>query len=134
VIHSDNSISFNSLNSDVGSYSSPIFVTTDGAIFIGANYLADLNGSSASGNPIDIPSNPPCILIWNGDVLRDCDIAYAFASWGAVPGFDSSDFNLASDYFFLPFFLEKKYLYQKAAMYYREPRKGLQKWLGFKKT
>ncbi len=139
-INSTNTASFNALGGDVGTLASPIFVNTTNQIFVGAdghvNSLANIIGSSQDNTVHPIVSNPPCVIIFNGIVIQNCAlppvppsppsppspsspskvIAFPFA----VPGFDSSFFNLASDYFFFVDFLDDRYLRRSAPpMYYR---------------
>lgn len=108
-------------------------------IFAGADgrpdSLADFDGTSVDNTVHEIPSNPPCEIIFNNVIIKNCTIppvppvpptpAAAKAHKKrhrfpfAVPGFDSSFFNLASDYFFLQYFLDDTYVRKEVAMYYR---------------
>jgi hypothetical protein len=139
VVTSTNTAFFNALGGDVGTLSSPIFVTTSNQIFAGADgradSLADFNGSSVDNTVHPIPSNPPCEIIFNGVVIKQCNlpipsgtvpsvqkvIAFPFA----VPGFDSSFFNLASDYFFMPYFFDEEYVHRHIPMLYKKTSKHI---------
>lgn len=137
LIQSPDTVFFNALGGNVGSTSSPIFVQTSGQIFAGADgspaSLADFQGSSFDNLVHEIASNPPCTIIFNTIVLQNCTLPPVPPSPGspgvivifsfpfAVPGFDSSFFNLASDYFFWPYFFDERYIYREVAMYYRAP-------------
>jgi len=137
LIQTPDSIFFNAHGGNIGSLPSPILVQTLGQIFAGADgspdSLADFDGSSSDNTIHPIPSNSPCKIIFNNVVIKDCTIppvppvpptparkhkkrhSFPFA----VPGFDSSFFNLASDYFFLPYFLDDRYVRKEIAIYYR---------------
>ncbi len=60
------------------------------------------------------------------EVVKDCGFVPPFGPGitvlqtlpFAVPGFDSSYFNLSDDYFFLPFFLDKRYVEKIIPLYY----------------
>lgn len=140
AIDSTNTAFFNALGGNVGSISSPILINTSNQIFAGAGgsalSLADFNGTSVDNTVHDIPSNPPCIIIFNSIPIHECTappppsppspgggggagvIRFIFPF--AVPGFDSSFFNLASYYFFYDDFLDKRYLRTTLVpMYYR---------------
>ena len=124
---------FNALGGNVGSLTSPIWVESQNTIFAGADgdpySLADFIGTSASDNTVHpIPSNPPCIIIFNNTIIKDCRspipptpptpvvVIPAFAS----AGFESSYFNLSNDFYFLPDFIDKRYVYRDVPMYYTE--------------
>ncbi len=147
-IASTNSASFNALNGDVGTLASPILVHTSNQIFAGAggrpDSLAVFNGSSVDNTVHPIPSNPPCEIIFNGVIIKNCQVPpvppgpapsparkKVFSFPFAVPGFDSSYFNLASDYFFFTYFLDDSYLRESAPMYYRAG--GKTSWNFFKR-
>jgi filamentous hemagglutinin family protein len=134
VINSTNTAFLNALGGDVGSLTSPINVNTTNQIFVGAdghaNSLADINGSSFDNTVHAIPSNPPCTIIFNGIVIKDCILPpvpppsaggrrkippFPFA----VPGVDSSFFNLASDYFFFFDFIDDSYFRRNQLVYAR---------------
>jgi hypothetical protein len=134
LITAINTPSFNALGGNVGSLSSPILVHSSNQILAGAGgpqpSLADFNGTSFDNTVQAIPSNPPCKIIFNGVVIKDCTIPptpptpsssaakkiprFPFA----VPGFDSSQFNLASDYFFFFYFFDQTYVRKEAPMYW----------------
>jgi hypothetical protein len=130
AINSTNTATFNALNGNVGSAASPILVNTSNQIFAGAGgafrSLAAFNGSSVDDTVNVITSNPPCVIIFNGVVIKDCGeepgeggstvniTQFPFA----VPGFDSSSFNLASDYFFLFYFFGPEFVHKYGLMYY----------------
>jgi len=67
-----NTITFNAVDGDVGSAASPILVQTGGQIVAGAYDTASFNGISVDDTVNDLPSNPPCIVIFNGVILRQC--------------------------------------------------------------
>jgi hypothetical protein len=134
LITTTGNASFNALGGDVGTLASPILVNAGGLIFAGAfgpSSLANFNGFSSDNTVHVIPSNPPCIIIFNGVIIKNCKVpptppgpssaarkipAFPFA----VPGFDSSYFNLASDYFFMPYFFDDEYVRRaEAPMYWR---------------
>jgi hypothetical protein len=136
AINSLNTATFNALSGDVGTLSSPILVNSSNEIFAGAggrpDSLADFNGTSMDDTIHEIPSNPPCEIIFNDVIIKNCTIPpvppVPTSNAGAkkihrfpfaAPGFDSSSFNLASDYFFLPDFFDEKYVHRDVAMYYR---------------
>lgn len=127
-IQSQNTATFNALGGDVGTLSSPILVHTSGQIFAGSTYLADFNGSSSDNTVHEIPSNPPCVIIFNGITIQDCGRPNPSATPSVIsligfptPGFNDSQFNLASDYYFLPYFYDERYFrrYPGWLMYYR---------------
>ena len=118
----------------IGSSSSPILVNTAGQIFAGAGGssvggLADFQGTAGDNTVHSIPTNIPCIIIFNDAVLKDCRTTpippvVPVAPQAATPpfsvagvGFDSSWFNLASDYFFFCYFFDEKYVHRKIAIY-----------------
>ena len=133
LITSVNTSNFNALGGNVGSLTSPILVNSSNQIFAGAGgssrSLADFDGTSIDNTVHPIPSNPPCTLIFNGVVLQDCapapippapPVVVIIPSFPfAVPGMDSSYFNLASDYFFKSYFFDDTYLRKETAVYYR---------------
>ncbi|MBY0530107.1 MAG: hypothetical protein K2P51_07980 [Rhabdochlamydiaceae bacterium] len=145
VINSTNTAFLNALGGDVGSLASPITVHTSNQIFVGAdghpNSLADINGSSFDNTVHPITSNPPCKIIFNGVVIKDCIIPppvpptpsatkhkkippFPFA----VPGMDSSFFNLASDYFFFFDFIDDTYFRRNHLLYVKaSPKKAAAK-------
>jgi hypothetical protein len=136
-----NTPSFNALGGDVGSLTSPLLVQSSNQIFAGAdghaNSLADFDGTSFDNTVHPIPSNPPCQIIFNGVVIKNCTLPpipptpptppgkikvkiprFPFA----MPGFDSSQFNLASDYFFFFYFFDETYVVCKDAPMYWSAR------------
>ncbi len=134
AITSANTAFFNALGGDVGTLASPILVNTTNQIYAGAdghaNSLANFNGSSFDNTVHEIPSNPPCIIIFNGVVIKNCTTPPTPPSGGrratttpsfpfAVPGFDSSFFNLASDYFFFFDFIDESYFRRNQLMNYQ---------------
>ncbi|MBS0652598.1 MAG: hypothetical protein JSR39_03630, partial [Verrucomicrobia bacterium] len=139
AVNSLNIATFNALNGDVGTIASPILVHSSNQVFAGAGGRADslavFNGSSVDNTIHAITSNPPCIIIFNGVEIKNCNAppvpptpsgqrahAKAIPPFPfAVPGFDSSYFNLASDYFFFPYFFDDSYVRKDAPMYYRAP-------------
>lgn len=138
LIQSLNSAYFNGLGGDVGTLSSPIFVQSSNQIFAGAdghaNSLADFNGSSVDNTVNVIPTNPPCKIIFNGVVIKDCTIppsppspipttfrGGAFRFPFMVPGVESSYFNLGSDFFFYLYFLTEDYVRKERKLYYVPP-------------
>ncbi|MGH2611920.1 MAG: hypothetical protein ACRDFB_02595, partial [Rhabdochlamydiaceae bacterium] len=136
LLQSPNNMVFNALGGNVGSLSSPIFVQSLGQVFAGADggveSLADFNGTSSDNTIHAIPSNPPCIIIFNGVEIAHCSVPSPVPSPSsgtstqfpfAVPGFDSSYFNLASDYFFLFYFFDKTYVHRDIAIYWHTPAK-----------
>jgi hypothetical protein len=157
LITATNSILFNALEGDVGSVSSPILIQTGNQIFAGAgsglpaiavggvprdHKSAILTGTSIDDTVHAIPSNPPCILTWNGVTLNDCglpppppppppgppsppsNLYDLFFTTGrglfifAAPGFDSSYFNLSSDYYFRSFYSDE-FLRKPNPLFYR---------------
>ncbi len=114
------------IGGNVGTLSSPILVNCDDQIYAGAYghspSLADFNGSTIDNTINEITSNPPCIIIFNGVVIKNCQTTPAvvlpeFLSFD-VPGFYSSYFNLASYYYFLTYFFDKNYVYKPVYIYY----------------
>lgn len=127
LITSPNTLYFNGLGGDVGTLSDPILVQTGGKIFAGADKsslsLANFNGSSSDHTVHPIPSNPPCKIIFNGKVIKDCTCScgpsassFSFRFPFAGVGFDSSFFNLASDYFFFVYFFDENTVRRKVIM------------------
>jgi hypothetical protein len=141
AINSTNTATFNALDGNVGTLTSPILVNTSNKIFAGAGgdpqSLADFDGTSVDDTVHPIPSNPPCLIIFNDIVIKQCQVPpvpptppsppgqkrkippFPFA----VPGVDSSFFNLASDYFFLQYFFDLTYLRKEVAMEYIPARR-----------
>ncbi len=140
-IECNNTASFNSLTHDVGSEASPIWVNTHQQIYAGGDYLAAFKGSALDDTVNVIPSNPPCKIIWNGVVIKDCGrppvppvpptpsptptptpvVIFKFDK--PVPGVENSYFTLASDYFFMPYFLDGSYFNRTNLMFYSQPQK-----------
>jgi hypothetical protein len=132
-IVSENTAFFNALAGNVGSRSSPILVHTNNQIIAGAVDLADFNGSSVDNTVHSLPSNPPCVVIFNGVTLRDCHAPHPPTPPGpaptpsptssiigfAAPGFESSYFNLASDYFFFPYFFDERYVKKSIPIFFK---------------
>jgi hypothetical protein len=71
-ITTSGSASFNSYTGNVGSIPSPIQVNSTGLVYAGTPSLADFNGSAGGSTITPIPSNLPCILIFNTIYLRNC--------------------------------------------------------------
>jgi hypothetical protein len=129
AINSTNTASFNALGGDVGTLSSPILVNTSNQIFAGSTHLADFDGTASDNTIHSIPSNPPCLIIFNGIIIKPCNPvipsgggggrggASLFASF-AMADMEDSQFNLASDYFFLPFYLDNHYFIHGLTLYY----------------
>ena len=140
LIESTNTASFNALGGNVGSAANPILVHTSNQIFAGAGgpapSLAAFDGVSADNTVHPIPSDPPCIIIFNGVTIANCGappvppvppkppippspkvIRFPFAD----PGFNSSFFNLASDYYFFPDFIDQSYFYDCIFLEYCPP-------------
>lgn len=124
-IQSTNTATFNALGGNVGSTSSPILVDTSNQIYTGSTYLAEFNGSSIDNTVHEVLTNPPCIIIFNGITLKDCGVRPPPPPTPPTPleqiialtgsrGFVSaeselSSFNLASDFFFLFYWLGENY-------------------------
>jgi hypothetical protein len=135
-IVSDNTASFNALGGDVGSLVSPILVHTNNLIFAGGIDLADFNGSSIDDTVHPIPSNPPCDIIWNSVLIKSCtrpipvpvpggtSIPASIRIVFPMPGVESSFFNLASDFYFLPYFLNMDYIRKSVLLYTRSTSKA----------
>ncbi len=141
LIESPNVIVFDALRGNVGSLANPIYVPGGSNILVGGseNLRTQANFSSiapkakivaGSPNVTSIVTNPPCIIIVNGTVIKDCTCSPSLCAPGvkiisvselpfAVPGFDSSQFNLASDFFFFPYFFNEDYLRQETVMDWR---------------
>ena len=133
-----NTAFFNALGGNVGSIASPILVNASQGIIVGSTYLADFNGIEL-GAPIvgynisTYDLNPPCVVIFNGVTILDCHRpppvppgppvpSTVFVITGfAAPGFENSQFNLASDYYFYPYFYDSSYFAPIPGwfMYYR---------------
>lgn len=71
-ITSSGDVSLNSLFSDIGRLISPISINTSGELFAGAKEIAYLEGISVDDSVHEIPSNPPCGIVWNGVVIKEC--------------------------------------------------------------
>ncbi len=123
AITSQNTAFFNALNGDVGSAASLILVNTPQQIIAGSTYLVAFSGSSGAGTINIYSPNAPCIVIFNGVTLSDCgrpppgltptptptpESTSSLIGFPA-PGFYSSQFNLASDFFFFPYWLDKRF-------------------------
>ncbi|MFA5250159.1 MAG: hypothetical protein WC371_01970, partial [Parachlamydiales bacterium] len=110
AINSTGTATFNALGGDVGSLSSPILVNTSGQILAGSTYLADFNGTSGDNTVNWLAANQPYIIIFNGVVIFDRTVPLPTPVLvipyivEAAPGFDSSFFTLANDFFFKTFF------------------------------
>ncbi len=109
-------------------------------LFLGAtqstNSLVNFNGTSVDNTVNVIASNPPCKVIFNNVAIQDCTSPFPpsppnpsgpnnagqkipeFLPF-AVPGFDSSFFNLASDFFFFNYFLDERYVRKDVYIMYR---------------
>lgn len=128
---------FNALGGDVGTLASPIFVNSSAQIFAGAagdESLADFNGTSSDNTIHEIPSNPPCEIIFNGVEIKKCHFVpptpptppapvvvtvippFPFT----VPGVESSYFTLADDFFFKCYFLTDDYIRRRNVIDYVE--------------
>jgi hypothetical protein len=135
AINSVNTASFNALSGNVGTLSNAILVNTTNQIFAGAggspDSFANFNGTSADNTVNPIPTNPPCFIFFNGVIVKSCTPpppppptpsqpakAKRRTLPFAVPGFDSSYFNLASNYFFLPDFFDDRYVKKEVLIYY----------------
>ena len=132
-INAANSASFNNLGGDVGTVANPILVNAANQIFAGATDsrggLAVFDGTSIDNSVHAIPSNPPCVIIFNGITIADCHFPNPTPSPGAaaaaqafrfpfmVPGVETSYFTLADDYFFLPFILDDRYFRKELHLY-----------------
>jgi hypothetical protein len=115
-ITSANTAFFNAINGNVGSLASPILVHTSNQIIAGGTDLAVFEGSSIDNTVHAYAPNPPCVIIFNGATIQDCGVSPPTSSQAASsligfpsPGFDSSQFNLASDFYFLFYFIDEKY-------------------------
>ena len=124
AVNSTNTASFNALGGDVGALSSPLLVNTSNQIFAGSTFLADFDGTASDNTVHPIPSNSPCIIIFNGIVIQQCTLppppsggTPTFVSF-AMADMEDSQFNLASDYFFLPFYLDERYFAHGLTLYY----------------
>jgi len=129
AVNSTNSATFDAQGGNVGTRSSPILVNTSNQIFAGAGgpqpSLADFNGTSADNTVHPLLSDPPCIIIFNGIVIQDCNFVppgpgpvFAPVSF-PTPGFNSSFYNLSNDDYFFTFFLERKYFVHPAPIFWR---------------
>ena len=126
-INSIGTASFNALEGNVGSLDSPILVNTSGQIISGSTFLADFNGTSGDNTVHRLTSNPPCLVIFNGVIIYDCrtppgptPIYPSVENGIAAPGFNSSSFTLANDFFFKTFFLDDTYLEaERKLIYYK---------------
>ena len=139
-VSSPNNVFFNALGGDVGSLLSPIYVNTLGTITAGAGEgysLADFTGSSSDNTVHAYPSNPPCVIYFNGVKIKDCGApppppppgptpSSSFSpydlkgsSYFAVEGVYDSQFNLASDYYFYTYILNGKYLKKPISIFFK---------------
>jgi hypothetical protein len=121
AINSVNTAIFNALDGDVGTLTNPILVNTSNRIFAGAIQLADFEGSSGDNTVHPIPTNIPCMLIWNGAYVLNCEDVPIIIPPIAVPGVESSYFDLASDYYFTFTFLSDCYFWKDPLLYWRGP-------------
>jgi filamentous hemagglutinin family protein len=119
LITSQQTTFFNGVGGNVGSLASPIFVQCAGQVFAGADgkapSLAAFKGNTMDNTIHEIASNPPCIIVFNGAYIKNCTVPSILFP---APGFDSSFFNLASDYYFQSWFIDKRYLLKKNVIFF----------------
>jgi filamentous hemagglutinin family protein len=114
---------FNSYTGTDGIRSSPINVNSGGQVFAGSPTLGVFSGTTSDNTIHPLPSNPPCILIFNGVLLADCTDPHFVPPGTNVPGARPSNmdvmfvqgiynffFNLGSDFYFLPDWIDEKTL------------------------
>ncbi len=135
AITTQNTPLFNALHGDVGTMTNPISVNSSDQIVAGSTHLANFIGSSIDNSVQALASNPPCLIIFNNvTILNDCTPIPPIPPVPPVPpapiinkdklpfndpGFNSSFFNLASDYYFFPDFFDECYFYKIIPMYWR---------------
>lgn len=75
VINTTGNVSLNALHiSNIGSLSTPVEVNAGGELSAGTEVIAYLAGTSLGDTVHEILSNPPCGIVWNGVVLKECHI------------------------------------------------------------
>jgi hypothetical protein len=137
---SGNSI-FNALNGNVGSIADPVWVNALGQVFIGSTYLGAFIGTTSDNTIHPLLSNDPWQIYFNGIKIYDrgsppipptpgpapiVEVPYA------MPGFYSSYFTLADNYFFYNFFINDEYFKRDMPLFIT--KKGIKKKTRFFKT
>jgi len=129
TVNSLNTATFDAQGGNIGTLSSPIDVVTLNQIFAGAGgpqpSLAVFTGSSVDNTVHALASDPPCIIIFNGVTIQDCNFTLPPPPPVLAPvafptaGFNSSWFNLGDEDYFRTDFLEKKYFVHPAPIFWR---------------
>lgn len=137
TISSDSNLFFNSVNSNVGSRSSPIRVQSGGEVTVGGDYIAVFTGSTIDNTILAYADNPPCIISFNGVDIKDCGLRPPTPPSGpislvnikgfATAGMNSSFFNLASDFYFKTYLLNDDYFSSHSKWAYYKVPKGVKK-------
>ena len=114
LITSTGDMTFNSVSSNVASIANPLLVNAGGQVFAGSHYLSAFDGTTSDSTIHEYAPNPSCVIYFNGVQIAACtppspSLPSVPATLFATPGFNSSFFNLANDFFFLPSTLDKKY-------------------------
>ncbi|GAB5411007.1 MAG: hypothetical protein ChlgKO_01210 [Chlamydiales bacterium] len=121
---------FNSQTSDIGSKENPLLVHSSQKIIAGGVDLAAFDGSSQDKTVHAYVENPPCVIYFNGVMIKDCNAtsdSNTVSQWNLgpirgfiMPGSDSSQFNLSSDYYFKFYFLNTAYTNRGLYLYKRQ--------------
>ena len=113
-------MTFNSLSSNVASVNNPLVVNAGGQVFAGSSYLAAFDGTTSDGTIHPYSPHPACVIYFNGVKIADCGSSSTLppvpATLFATPGFNSSFYNLANDFYFLPSSLDDSY-FKKASTF-----------------
>jgi len=77
---------FNAIGGNIGSSNSPINLNVLQQSNLGANYSADFTGDPYHPFFFSIPSNPPCLVTFNGTTILDCNFIPSLQqNFNAIP-------------------------------------------------
>ncbi len=112
-----NRIAFNAQDGDVGTRTNPILVRTPKKVITGSTHLVNIDHPkitefaprfSDAGTHTHIQqhiSNIPCVIIFNGTVLHDCNVDGALKPPYTIQQADNSWCSLSCNTYFLPQFV-----------------------------